>query len=380
MRGGCRGCRLSRALATAVAVTCFLTPTAIQAQDLPLPSEPVVVEGTRGVLQLAERRRLELNEPLALLSDVSSMDFFDDGSFVVVSAEVANVVLYDATGNQRMILGGWGPGPGEYDAPGVARVSGSSVFLRDNGQSKYMAFDTTGVLQGEWPGAPGGPHDMVVWGSWVVAFTGQSFTYLIRGFDTASGDTLAAAPSNMATSALHVVGGGGGIGRRDDRLYYVYPNENAIRTLDLVKHTGGRIDLPAKGYRSAPMEFVGREEINRSFFDGRMLRYVLQNSRTEAVRTLDDYVVAIRADGQMATQAGEQIPRNRQRVRRHFVFDAAHELVDIIEVKYDLMRRLGLNESGVDGNSFYYVVQSSADDGRTLKWTLVELALEWSHE
>lgn len=353
----------------------------VVAQDLPLPDAPISIEGESARIRLVETRRLALDESLTLLSDAHSLDFFDDGSFVIVSNQVAGVVIYEADGTQRRVLGNWGPGPGEYESPSIARVNGSTVFVRDNARSKYVAYDSSGAFAGEWTGHAGGPSDFAVAGKWIVALTGQDFEYLVKGFRIdGADDSLRAAPTNVEVASLHVVVGAGAAASDGRRFFYAYPNENAFRFRDLETREEREVRLPTDGFRISPYPFVGFEDINRSFGDDRMFRYVIKNSRTEGVRVIDDFVVAIRSDGEMPADEFEQVPTSRQRKRRYFVHDHTLRLIDTVSLELEHMRALGYSEAGTGENSLVFVTEASADAGRTVAWTLTELEFQQIRE
>ena len=368
--------RLQTAGVSSLIVLCSLLAPPGVAQDLPLPDDKLAIEGRDGLLRLAEVTRLRLDESLTYLSDVSAIAHFDDGAFVVASKQVASVIVYNADGKQRRIIGRWGQGPGEYETPSLVRVDGRRVFVRDDGQSKYIAYDSSGTLKAEWRGLVSGPQDFDVSGPLVVGLTGQSFDYLVQGINTETGDTLRAAPSSVEVASWHVVEGAGKAALSGRTFYYAYPNENAFHALDLGAMTDESVALPAEGFRQATYPFDGYEDINRSFGDGRMLRYVFKNSRVEGVRILDDYVVAVRADGELPLAEDDLAPRHRQRARRFFVHDHKHMLIDVLTVDFDHMRMLGYAERGAAANSLFYVLRAATNGGRDVRWTLLEMALE----
>lgn len=375
-RGSCSTRRLLTAGVSCLIALCALPAIQGIAQDLPLPDDKLVIEGREGQLQFAEVNRIRLDESLTYLSDVAAIAHFDDGAFVVASKQVASVIVYDADGKQRRIIGRWGQGPGEYETPSLVRVDGRRVFIRDDGQSKYIAYDSSGTLKAEWRGLVSGPQDFDVTGPLIVGLTGQSFDYLVQGINTETGDTLRAGPSSVEVASWHVVEGAGKAALSDHTFYYAYPNENAFHVLDLDEMTDESVPLPAEGFRQATYPFDGFEDINRSFGDGRMLRYVFKNSRVEGVRVLDDYVVAVRADGELPLAEDDLAPKHRQRARRFFVYD--HELVlkDVVAVDFDHMRMLGYAERGAAANSLFYVLRAGTNGGRDVRWTLLELGLE----
>ncbi len=352
----------------------FLAATTY-AQDLPLPEADVVIDGRDGLVRLAEVNRVRLDESLTYLSDVSAIAHFDDGAFVVASKQVASVIVYDANGKQRRILGRWGQGPGEYETPSLVRVDGRRVVVRDDGQSKYVAYDSSGTLQAEWRGLVSGPHDFAVSGPLIVGLTGQSFDFLVQGINTETGDTLRAGPSSVDVAAWHVVDGAGIAALADGKFYFAYPNENAFRVLDMEGLREQTVPLPREGFRQAAFPFDGYEDVNRSFGDGRMLRHVFKNSRIEGVRALEDYIVAMRADGELPLAEDDLAPKHRQRVRRFFVFDRGLTLVDVVTVDFEHLRMLGYAERGAAGNSLFYVLRAATNGGRDVQWTLLELGL-----
>ena len=363
-----------RLLYVITVVVAAVLPTGVAGQDMPPPPEPVVISGEQGVLQLVETRRITLDESKSYLADVNSADFFEDGSFVVASSKVARVVLYNADGTQRRVLGGWGPGPDEYERPTLVRAVGSTVYVRDNKQHKYMAIDSTGIVLSEWYGHTSGPDDFVVRGSWIISLNGQSFDYLIQGFDMSASDTLRAAPSSMEVSSNHVMAGAGNFGLDADRIHFAYPAENAFQTFDLSDGSLRSTPLPSPGYKRADYPFNGFEDTNRSLFDGRLMEYAARNSRAEGVHVLDDYIVALRADGEFPMETN--VPTSRLRNRKLFVHDRDLKLVDTIVVDYEMLRVFGGIESAVYGNSIYYIVQSSEDGGRSVRWTLYQLEIQ----
>jgi hypothetical protein len=168
----------------------------------------------------------------------------------------------------------------------------------------------------------------------------------------------------------------GAVGLDGDALYYAYPNENAIRSVDVRDRRESDVPLPEYGYRPKPYPFDGRDDINLSFFDKRMQDYALKNSRTEGARVLADYVLGIRADGEMPVEEGEFVPLSRQRERKYFVYGKDHRLVDVVPLDFQHMRMLGYSETGVWGNSLYFVVQASPDGGKSVTWTLLEMEMQ----
>jgi len=70
------------------------------------------------------------------------------------------------------------------------------------------------------------------------------------------------------------------------------------------------------------------------------------------------------------------VPTSRLRNRKLFVHDRDLKLVDTIVVDYEMLRVFGGIESAVYGNSIYYIVQSSEDGGRSVRWTLYQLEIQ----
>lgn len=360
--------------AVALAALATLATLPATGQDLAPPDEPIEIVGIQGAVRMTEVKRIHLDEAKEYLATISSADFLDDGSFVVASANVAKVVLYNADGSQRRVLAGWGLGPNEYKRPALARAVGSTIYVRDDEQHKYMAIDSTGRVIGEWYGHPSGPDDFVVSGSWIIGLQGQSFEYLIQGFDMNSADTLRAAPTDMVVSASHVVDGAGNFGLEANRIHFAYPTENAFQTYDLSDGSVASTPLPTLGYKRDEFPFNDYDDINRALVDNRLFEYSLRNSRVEGVHVLDDFIVVLRSDGEYPQES--QVPSNRLRNRKFFVYDHDLNLLDTIVVNLDLMRVFGIREHAVHGNSIYYIIQSSSDGGRTVGWTLFQLEIQ----
>lgn len=325
---------------------------------------------------MVEHRRIRLDESLVYLSGANSLDFFDDGSFVIASADVAAVVLYDGDGHQRRVLGSWGPGPLEYERPRIVRVAGRSVFVYDAGQGKYLAIDSSGRVMEEWKGTVRSPDDFVVRGSWIIGLMAHSEEFLIEGFDTASTDTMSAAPSNLETAARNAVDRATRFGADDERLYFAYPGRNELQVLDIAGGETSTVPLPSEGFKLEEFPFTNPADINVAMFDGRLLQHVYQNSRVDGADVLDDYVVVHRIDGELPLQGVLTIPSSRRRSRRLVVYNRSLRHVDTVVLDFETLRVLGRSEVGSDGNALYYVLEATPDGGRTVEWHMLEFRLE----
>lgn len=200
--------------------------------------------GENGKLRFSEKRRVSLDESIETLDDVTSVVGKNDGSLVVVSKGLAAVVQYDAAGNQTGKIGRWGEGPYEYVAPSVARMDGDDLVVYDAGTLKFIVYDKAGNGKDEWKGFTRSITDFDLSDEAIVAFVGGSHDHYMARIGRETRDTLYFAEANLLRSGLMTYEGNGRMGLREQKAYYMYPDEAAVREYDLLSRRERTIRVP----------------------------------------------------------------------------------------------------------------------------------------
>lgn len=337
--------------------------------------------GENGKLRFSEKRRVSLDESIETLDDVTSVVGKNDGSLVVVSKGLAAVVQYDAAGNQTGKIGRWGEGPYEYVAPSVARMDGDDLVVYDAGTLKFIVYDKAGNGKDEWKGFTRSITDFDLSDEAIVAFVGGSHDHYMARIGRETRDTLYFAEANLLRSGLMTYEGNGRMGLREQKAYYMYPDEAAVREYDLLSRRERTIRVPDADWRAetASLPKVEFDDMNRALYDGRMVNYLVQNSMALGVVTLEDYTIAMIEDG-MLDIGSQVVPPGRERVLAYFIFDKTMNLLDVVRLDKSTREQFGEVPRGVRGNSLLFVGYESDASGAEVEWTYREIEIVGTNE
>lgn len=312
-------------------------------------------EGDNGKITLKLDRVYPLQENLFLLPQITSASFNDELELALALKQSPGIVLYDSNGKQTKQVGSIGKGPGEYITASALQLVKDTLYLWDSNQLKFLKYDASKnaplleIKDFRWA-----VQDFAVVDDQIYFYNSgktsgpyiEQYKIKKNEYGKRYGDRTEA--HNLLGSYRYA----GGIGKRDDFIFFISPSSLTINRINTVNQTTKSFEIKDPDFQVTEIENAREIMLDRK----KLSRIAGGTSRIINLLAMDEFVIIVAkiGEGKYLEEIGGYSAENRK--IRFYVLDTDMNLIDTITfsvfAKPDIQ---GGNLWGANNNQLFYL-------------------------